>query len=267
MATSKLDRQDPMAVVDNSRISDDEEEEDIPSSMSLVEHLEELRWRIFKALIALVVGAIVAFIFRNWIVQFLELPLPKQADAAIGNGKLVVTGLAEGFTVFLKVSIAAGFIVALPVVLYQVWAFISPGLYDKEKKYAVPFIFVGIVLFVAGISLGYVVLRFPVEWLVNFSSDSFTELVTADSYFGFVAFFLLAFGIVFEIPLVITFLALVDLISAKTLQKKRAVAHVGMWIAATVLTPGADLYSPVILGVAMSFLYELTIIFIRITKR
>ena len=261
MAT--IDQQDPMATVDE--YSTDEEEELDESAMSLVDHLEELRWRIFKSIIAVVVGAIAAFFFRVQIMTFLTWPLPKTADQ-IGKGKLIVTGLAEGFTVFLKLSLAAGILIAIPVILYQIWAFIAPGLYDREKKTAVPFIFVGIVLFLVGISLGYIVLQYPVQWLVNFASDSFTELVSADSYFTFVAFFLLAFGIVFEIPLVLTFLAQLGLVTSQTLRRKRPTAHIGMWIAATFLTPGADFYSPIILGVAMSFLYELTIVFIRITK-
>lgn len=261
MAT--IDQQDPMATVDE--YSTDEEEELDESAMSLVDHLEELRWRIFKSIIAVVVGAIAAFFFRVQIMTFLTWPLPKTADQ-IGKGKLIVTGLAEGFTVFLKLSLAAGILIAIPVILYQIWAFVAPGLYDKEKKTAVPFIFVGIVLFLVGISLGYIVLQYPVQWLVNFASDSFTELVAADSYFTFVAFFLLAFGIVFEIPLVLTFLAQLGLVTSQTLRRKRPTAHIGMWIAATFLTPGADFYSPIILGVAMSFLYELTIVFIRITK-
>ena len=261
MAT--IDQQDPMATVDE--YSTDEEEELDESAMSLVDHLEELRWRIFKSIIAVVVGAIAAFFFRVQIMTFLTWPLPKTADQ-IGKGKLIVTGLAEGFTVFLKLSLAAGILIAIPVILYQIWAFVAPGLYDREKKTAVPFIFVGIVLFLAGISLGYIVLQYPVQWLVNFASDSFTELVAADSYFTFVAFFLLAFGIVFEIPLVLTFLAQLGLVTSQTLRRKRPTAHIGMWIAATFLTPGADFYSPIILGVAMSFLYELTIVFIRITK-
>ncbi|HYL42959.1 MAG TPA: twin-arginine translocase subunit TatC [Ktedonobacteraceae bacterium] len=243
-----------------------EDDANDPSAMTLVEHLEELRWRIFKSVIALVITSIVAFIFRGQIVYLLELPLPTGQADVIGH-KLVVTGLMEGFTVFLMISVAAGFILALPFILYQVWGFISPGLLEKEKKYAVPFILIGIILFAAGITLGYIVLRYPVEWLVTFASDSFTELVTAGSYFTFVAYFLLAFGIVFEIPLVLTFLAQVDLISSRTLIRKRAASHIGMWIASTFLTPGADIYSPIFLGVAMSCLFELTIIFIKIIKK
>src|SRR5215472_9476316 len=244
------------------------EEEEL-TSMPLVEHLEELRWRIFKCLGAIVVGAIVAFIFRDQIMTFLQAPLPDQANflfqgkAGAGH-KLVVTGLTEGLTVELILSAIAGFVIALPVILYQAWAFIAPGLYKHEKRNAVPFIFIGLVLFLVGISLGYVVLRFPVEWLIAFQSDSFTQLVTADSYFKFVAIFILVFGLIFELPLILTFLARIGIVTAQGLAKKRPVAHIGMWTASTFLSPGADIYSPIILGFAMSCLYELTIIFIKV---
>jgi len=243
-----------------------EDEEDQLTNMSLVDHLEELRWRILKSLIAIAVGSVIAFIFRERIVSFLAAPLPQGAEM-LTHGHIVVTGITEGFTVFLLVSIAAGVILALPVLLYQTWAFVAPGLYAHEKRAAVPFIFIGLVLFVVGVTLGYIVLRYPVEWLVTFASNTFVELITADSYFTFVAFFILAFGLVFELPLVLTFMAQVGLVTSETLQKKRASSHIGMWIASTFLTPGADIYSPIILGTAMSFLYELTIVFIRWTKK
>jgi sec-independent protein translocase protein TatC len=262
MATNRLDEQDPFEAF----FAGGEDDENEPSAMSLVEHLEELRWRIFKSLLAITIGTVIAFIFRGYIVHFLELPLPQTADS-LTHGKPIVTGITEGFTVFLLISIAAGFILALPVVLYQTWAFIAPGLLEKEKKHAVPFILAGIVLFIIGVTVGYIVLRYPVEWLVTFAADSFAEFVTAGSYFTFVAFFILAFGIVFQLPLVLTFMAQIDLISSQTLIKKRAASHVGMWIASTFLTPGADIYSPIFLGVSMSFLYELSIIFIKITKK
>src|SRR5437763_304938 len=262
MSSNRLDEQDLLETM----FAPGEDDENDPSAMSLVDHLEELRRRIFKALIAIAVGSIIAFIFRGYIVHFLQMPLPQTADS-LTHGKPIVTGITEGFTVFLMISIAAGFILALPVVLYQTWAFIAPGLLEKEKKYAVPFIIAGLILFAAGVSLGYIVLRYPVEWLVTFASDSFAEFVTAGSYFTFVAFFMLAFGLVFELPLVLTFLAQVDLITSRTLIKKRAGSHIGLWIASTFLTPGADIYSPLFLGVSMSCLYELSIIFIKITKK
>jgi sec-independent protein translocase protein TatC len=267
MATSEIE-DNPLDVLTNLFTSSEEPDPNDPSAMSLIDHLEELRRRIFKMLIAIVIFAIVAFVFRQQIMDFLTWPLPSSANAlAHGSGKkLTVTGLGEGFTTFLLLSFAGGFVAALPVILYQVWAFVAPGLYAHEKKNAVPFIIVGLILFLAGLTLGYIVLQYPVAWLVNFGADSFTELVSVSSYFTFVAYFLLAFGVVFEIPLVLTFLSIIGMITAETLTKKRAVAHVGMWIAATVITPGADLYSPIILGVAMSCLFELSIIFIKFTQ-
>lgn len=250
---------------------DDNQDANDPSAMTLVEHLEELRWRIFKSLIALVVFSIAAFFFHVQILDFLTRPLPADANAIAalthGQQRLIQTSVGEGFTTYLLISIAAGFIVSLPVILYQLWAFISPGLYAHEKKHAVPFIVAGLVLFVLGLSLGYIVLQYPVNWLVNFASDNFTSLISAGNYFTFIAYFLLAFGIMFEIPLVLTFLSIIGVINAETLTRKRAVAHVGLWAASTVITPGADPYSPIFLGVSMSCLYELSIIFIKITAR
>jgi sec-independent protein translocase protein TatC len=271
MSTRNIEEeeQDPISILGSLFSNNDNPDPDDPSAMTLVEHLEELRWRIFKSLIALVVGAIIAFVFRVQILDFLTWPLPQTANSILGAGhnRLITTGLGEGFTTYLAMAVAGGFLVALPVLLYQMWAFISPGLYNHEKKHAVPFIIAGLILFLAGISLGYIVLQYPVHWLISFASTSFTVLVSAGSYFTFVAFFLLAFGIVFEIPLVLTFLSIIGIISSETLTRKRAISHVALWIAATVLTPGADPYSPVILGIAMSCLFELSIIFIKITER
>ena len=246
----------------------DESASNEPTGMSLADHLEELRWRILKSLIAIAIFAGMVFIYRVQIMDFLTLPLPAAADA-LGGGKLklVVTGIGEGFTTSLLIALAGGFVLALPVILYQVWAFLAPGLYQHEKKYVVPFLIVGLFLFLAGLTLGYIVLYYPVNWLVNFASDSFTQLISVGSYLKFVALFLLAFGIVFEIPLVLTFLAIIGLITAETLSRKRVASHLGMWVAATILTPGADFYSPIFLGVAMSSLFELSIIFIKVSQR
>lgn len=262
--TSKMDTQDSLATLNNVS-QQDEDNEDL-ASMSLMDHLEELRWRIFKVLIVVVIGSTIAFFFRNWLIKLLEAPLPDTANfLGLKTGHpLVVTGLTEGFTTYLLISIVAGTIIALPVLLYQTWAFIAPGLYEHEKKHAVPFVFIGLMLFVVGITLGYIVLRYPIQWLVDFASDSFTPLVTAGSYFSFVAVFILVFGLIFELPLVLTFLARFGLVSKETLQTKRAVSHIIMWVVATFATPGADPYSPIILGIVMSFLYELTIIFIHL---
>ena len=258
MATSGIDQQNLLG-------SPPPEEEDELSAMSLIEHLEELRWRILKILIAVVIGTIIAFIFQHQIIEFLTRPLPANSSALskVTGKSLVVTGLGEGFTTILLVSVVVGAILSLPWTLYQVWAFISPGLYSHEKKHAVPFIVLGIFLFVLGISIGYIVLQYPVQWLVNFGSTSFTELVSAGSYFSFVSIFLLVFGAIFELPLVLTFLAMVGIVSRETLARKRSVIHIGFWVASTVVTPGADFYSPIFIGVSLSVLFEFSLILIR----
>jgi len=246
------------------------EDEADGATMTLVEHLEELRRRLTIAAIAIVVGSIVAFIFRQRILDFLLIPLPADAEALFhGNGTphLVVTGVAEGFTVYLKVAIAVGIIAASPIILYELWAFIAPGLTRRERRYAGPFVLIGLILFVAGITVGFFVLRYPVNWLIDFGKNNFLELVTADNYFSFVAFFLVAFGITFELPLVLTFMSQVGIISSQTLRKKRPIALVILWLISGVITPGADPYSPIIIGVSLTILYELSVLLIRFTGK
>ncbi|HEU5374814.1 MAG TPA: twin-arginine translocase subunit TatC [Ktedonobacteraceae bacterium] len=266
MATRNVE-DDPLERGENPGFVSEEPDSNDSSVMALADHLEELRWRIVKSLLAIAIFSVVAFTFRGRIMAFLTLPLPTAANA-LGGGKtkLVVTGIGEGFTTYLLLALAGGFLAALPVILYQIWAFLAPGLYQHEKKYTLPFVIAGLVLFLAGLTLGYIVLRYPINWLVNFAADSFTQLISVGSYLRFVALFLLAFGLVFEIPLVLTFLSIIGLITAEALGRKRAVSHVGMWIAATLLTPGADLYSPIFLGVAMSGLFELSIICVKISQ-
>ncbi|GHO87720.1 twin-arginine translocase subunit TatC [Dictyobacter formicarum] len=266
MATSDLDQQGLLKSGGFNNSPEDDDEND-PSAMSLIDHLEELRWRIFKCLIAVAVGVVIAFIFRNQLIHLLDAPLPLTANTLGGKQRLTMTGLGEAFTVTIKLSIVFGLVFALPVILYQLWAFISPGLYEREKKHAVPFIVLGLVLFIIGVALGYFILQFPVSFLINFGAENFNELISANSYFSFVSFFLLLFGAVFELPLVLTFLALIGIVTESFLKSKRAVAHVAMWAAATVVTPGGDLYSPVFIGVALSILYEFSILLIHFTVK
>ncbi len=231
------------------------------AKMSLVEHLEELRSRLFFCVAAVGLGATVAFIFYEPILQFLLSPLPSQANAlATHNGKpqIAVTGIGEGFSVVLKLSVAVGIALATPVWLYQLWGFLSPALTRREKRYALPFTLVGVALFLAGLAVGFLTLRYPIDWLLSFGEQYFVEIITADNYFTFVSYFLLAFGLTFELPLVLTFLAVMGVVSSQQLRKNRAAILVGLWIASCFITPGADPYSPLILGVAFTVLYFLS---------
>jgi sec-independent protein translocase protein TatC len=231
--------------------------------------LGEIRWRLFKILLAVVIGTIIGFIFRQYVVDLLSSPLPLVTStlATQAHGKLVVMGITEGFMVYLKVSLATGVLLALPVILYQVWAFIAPALKSKGARYAVAFVLFGILLFVIGALLGYLVLRYPVQWLIFFSVANFTPLITADSYFTFAVWFVVCFGLVFELPLVLLFLARFGVINATGLRKKRAFVHLGMWATCAIVPVLPDIYSPIILSIALSILYEGTILVIAIMEK
>jgi len=226
--------------------------------MTLVQHLEELRHRLLFCVAAVMVGTAIAFVFHDAILALLLRPLPAQAGAleALGGGhRIAVTGVGEAFAVVLKLSVAAGIALATPVWLHQLCAFVAPALRDRERRYAVPFTILGVVLFVVGLGVGFVTLRYPLNWLLTFSDRSFVEIITADNYFTFVAYFLLAFGLTFELPLVLTGLVVMGILSPDALRTHRASILVALWTASCFITPGADPYSPLILGVAFTVLF------------
>jgi len=226
--------------------------------VTVVEHLEEVRHRLLYCVAAVVVGTAGAFVFHDAIIALLLRPLPAQASAleSIGGGhRLAVTGVGEAFAVVLKISLAAGIALATPAWLYHLWAFVTPALRGPERRYAMLFTGLGVILFVAGLGVGFVTLRYPLEWLLTFSDRSFVEIITANNYFTFVAYFLLAFGLTFELPLVVTALVVVGVVSPDGLRTHRASILMGLWVASCFITPGADPYSPVILGVAFTVLF------------
>ncbi|MGO8948585.1 MAG: twin-arginine translocase subunit TatC [Ktedonobacterales bacterium] len=275
MATSDVTHnadsgQEPLTATDTGLGgSEGPEEEEEGAVMTLLEHLEELRHRLFICCLAILVASIIGFIFWERVVHLLTLPLPQIANGLTHNGTsgLVITGIGESFLIALKIALAVGIVLASPVVLYQIGAFITPALTRNERKYALPFSFLGVGLFAIGIVVGFVVLRFPVAWLIQFGNSQFDLLLTADSYFTFVAYFLLAFGLAFELPLVVTFMGVLGIVSSQFLREKRLYILFGLWIFACVVTPGADPYSPVILGIALTLLFELSIILMRIIRR
>jgi sec-independent protein translocase protein TatC len=248
---------------------DMDESTDTGAVMTLVEHLEELRRRLIIALIAVAVCTVVAFIFWDPIFGFLLTPLPAISGnpELIQQGKLVIGDPAGSFMVALKVSIAVGIAAATPIVLYELWGFLAPGLTRKERKYAAPFTFLGVALFAIGLVVGFLTLRYPMDWLLTFGNDRFIPLINADSYFSFVTYFLLAFGVVFELPLVISFMGIVGIVNSRFLRQKRMYILFALWFISCIITPGADPISPVIVGVAFTALFELSIILLRIIKK
>jgi sec-independent protein translocase protein TatC len=237
--------------------------------VTLVEHLEELRRRLIVCAAAVTVGTAVAFVFHDSILAFLLRPLPVEAGAlsTLGGHRIAVTGVGEAFAVVLKLSLAVGIALATPVWLHQLCAFVAPALRGRERRYAVPFTILGVVLFVAGLGVGFVTLRYPLNWLLTFSDRSFVEIITADNYFSFVAYFLLAFGLTFELPLVLTGLVVMGILSPDVLRTHRASILIGLWVASCFITPGADPYSPLILGVAFTVLFFVSAGLVRFVRR
>ncbi|HEX2350517.1 MAG TPA: twin-arginine translocase subunit TatC [Ktedonobacterales bacterium] len=246
-----------------------EDEEELGGVMTLVEHLEELRKRLLVAVIAIAVCSVVTYIFWDPIFGFLLSPLPDISAGAgiMQHGKLVISDPVGGFMIALKVSIAVGIALATPVVLYQIWGFLAPAMTRRERKYAAPFTLLGLGLFVIGLVVGFLVLRYPIDWLVTFGKDRFIPLITADAYFTFVTYFLLAFGAVFELPLVLTFLGVLGVINSRMLREKRMYILFALWVLSCFITPGADPISPIIIGVALTGLFELSIILLRVIKK
>jgi sec-independent protein translocase protein TatC len=226
--------------------------------VTLVEHLEEVRHRLLFCVAAVMVGTAVAFVFHDSILALLLWPLPSKAGdlVALGGGhRIAVTGVGEAFSVVLKLSLAAGIALATPVWLYHLWAFVTPALRGSERRYALPFTVLGVVLFIVGLGVGFVTLRYPLNWLLTFSDRSFVEIITADNYFTFVAYFLLAFGLTFELPLVLTGLVVMGIVPPDTLRSHRASILVALWTLSCFITPGADPYSPLILSAAFTVLF------------
>jgi sec-independent protein translocase protein TatC len=233
--------------------------------MSMLEHLAELRRRIFVALGAVLVGAIIAFALYPQISNYL---LRYYRDS-IHNQKVtfIFTGPADAFLTRLKVATYGGIVLALPVWLFELWRFITPGLNPKEKRYAVPFVISAIVLFALGAVVAFLTLEPALNFLLNIGGTAQRPLLTYDKYLTLVSLMVVAFGISFEFPIVLVFLLLARVITTDHLRRARRWSIVGIVTFAAVITPSQDPYSLFFMAVPMYLFYEASIIIGRILKR
>jgi sec-independent protein translocase protein TatC len=228
--------------------------------MSLVDHLGELRTRLFRSILAVAVGAVLGFAVSDQAISILRAPIPIQSP-------LYFTGLGDAFVIKVKIAIVIGIILAMPVLLYQVWAFVSPGLTPNERKSARPWIPIALFFFALGVLIAYVVLPFAAAFLLSFESKDLQALITAGSYFDFVTTMFLAFGLVMEFPILLVGLSRVGILTSQRLTAARRFVILGIAIFSAVATPGGDLVSPFVLGGTMYVLFELTVLYIRRTGR
>ena len=224
-------------------------------------HLDELRKRLIRCFIAVAVGFVAAFGFKEQLFKILVHPLV----SVMKEGQtLIYTGLPEAFFTYLKVALLAGLILASPVLIYQFWMFVAPGLYDKEKRLMTPIVLLSTVFFVGGAFFGYfIVFPYGFKFFLGFASEIIQPLPSMREYLGFASKLLLAFGLVFELPLIITFLARLGIVSVTFLKKNRKYALLLFFIGAAILTP-PDVVTQIMMAFPLILLYEISIIGARI---
>lgn len=230
--------------------------------MTIIEHLEELRHRLVMSALALFVGSVVGYIFYDTVLRILRLPLKEGGKIAGFTVALSVRGVTSAFLVRIKVSIFAGVIIALPVVLFQLWRFITPGLEAKEKRYALPFVLGSLGLFSLGAVFAYLTLPQAIGFLLGFAKG-LEPIIFIDEYVGFVMFMVLAFGITFELPMVLLFLGAAGVVSSARLRGWRRHAIVFSAVIAAVATPSQDPYTLVLMAVPLYLMYEVAVLIIR----
>ena len=226
-----------------------------PGEMPFLDHLEELRSRILKALAGLIVGVGLGiwFVDRFALVDVLKAPI----TPLLPTGKLVVQSPTEPIMIVLKLGFVSGLVLASPIILWQLWAFLSPALYAKEKKAIVPALFIGLVLFLTGATLSFVyIVPQALRVLLGFQAGSFENLITFDKYYGFVLQVVLAMGLSAELPLVIILLAMLGVVTPQRLGKFRRYAVVLAFAAGAILSPGADVFSMLLMTAPLLLLYE-----------
>jgi sec-independent protein translocase protein TatC len=236
-------------------------EEPAAGQMSLIEHLTELRSRLFRAMLALTVGTIVGYIVFPSVLQLLMAPYCTALEAIRPDDTCTLVALRplEPFAVRIKTSLVIGLFVGGPVIFYQLWRFITPGLTRKERRYALPFVTLSQVMFALGIGFAYLIIPQGLRILLNLGGPNIEAFLTADEYLSFFLRMSVAFGIVFEFPLLLIFLALVGVVKAGMLRRARPYAVVGMVVAAAIITPTTDAVSLFFMVGPMLLFYELSI--------
>jgi sec-independent protein translocase protein TatC len=243
--------------------------------MSVVDHLDELRNRIIFALVVIALTSVVGFVFFQDILDLLlrpyrtalaSLPPDARPPGAL-QGKLIYSSPTDPFLTFLKIGFFTGLMLALPLVLYQVWAFITPGLTRRERRLSAPFVILSVALFAGGAAFAYMIIPRGLRFLLSFGGDSLVPLLTVDRYVGFIMLVALAFGLSFEFPLLMIFLAAARVITSDQMRQWRRYVILGLVVFAAVVTPTQDPYTMLLMTVPLVLFYEVAILVARFFKR
>lgn len=234
-----------------------------PRRQPILEHLEEFRWRLVKSAAALAIGAVVAFFFRDWLFELLETPYRRAIDDGDALAQFQVT---EGFSVAMRLALFGGTLLASPVLLYQIWAFINPALTTRERKWTVPIVGALAVLFTGGVVFGYVILPRGLDFLLGIQSG-LEPIIGVGSYISLTLRFLLVFGLAFEFPVFLFAAAATGLLSSRQLAQGRRWAVLIIVIVGAVVTPTGDPLTLMALSVPLYLLYEATIWLVKLILR
>jgi sec-independent protein translocase protein TatC len=247
------------------------------SSMTVIEHLTELRRRLVICIVSVTLAGILGFVFFDEIFGLFKQPycdalrdLPKIAPPealAGGQCRLTFIGIADPFLIRLKIALFTGLAIALPIVLYQLWMFVTPGLTKRERRLGLPFVVASVFLFAAGGWLAFATLPKALQFLLGFAGDVAVPIVTIDRYVSFLLLVIIAFGLSFEFPILLIFLAAARVVTSQQLRRGRRWAFLGVTIAAAVITPSQDPYTMLGMAVPLILFYELSILVARLMKR
>jgi sec-independent protein translocase protein TatC len=229
----------------------------------ILEHLNELRWRLVKSAAALTVGAVVAFFFRDWLFELLESPYRLAIDDTDALAQFQVT---EGFSVAMRLALFGGTLLASPILLYQIWAFVNPALTTRERKWTVPIVIALAVLFTGGVVFGYVILPRGLEFLLGIQGG-LDPIIGVGSYISLTLRFLLVFGLAFEFPVFLFAASAAGLLSSQQLGQGRRWAVLIIVVLGAVVTPTGDPLTLLALSVPLYLLYELTILLVKLILR
>ncbi len=236
------------------------------AEMPFLDHLEELRWRLLWSLLAVAVATAASFVV---VMHFDVLGLLIEPIKPFLHGsKLKYLSPTDPFFITVKLAVLVGFIVAFPVVVYQVWAFLSPALLPSERRVIIPSLYLGLVLFAAGVAMAYsIVLPMTLRFTMSFQTESLEQAIVIGEYLAVVTRLLLAFGVVFELPIVILVLAVLGVVTPEFLAEKRRHALVAITVLSSLLTPGDVIAATLMMMVPLAVLYELSIVLARLVTR
>jgi sec-independent protein translocase protein TatC len=231
--------------------------------MTLRDHLAELRTRIIRCCLAIIFGVIIMMVFYNPILEFIKQPytdLCARRGPEFCTADLYALGPLEGFSTRISISLYGGIIIALPVLMWQIWRFIVPGLHAKEKRYAIPFITSTVVLFLFGAFIAYWTLQYALEFLISWSGNEVQQVFPVNKYVSLVGLMAAAYGVGFEFPVLLVFLQMVGVISPQTLIKQWRYAILAIFVIAAVITPSGDPISMMALAVPMTVFYLIAVL-------